>query len=81
MNVKSAFLNAYLNEEVFVEQPKRFIDPTCPQHVYKLQKALYGLKQALEVFPFMLSLDFLTYVNGYVSILGVYISVYLCGLG
>ncbi|KAA0046871.1 Retrovirus-related Pol polyprotein from transposon TNT 1-94 [Cucumis melo var. makuwa] len=46
MNVKSVFLNEYLNEEVYVAQPKGFIDPVYPQHVYKLNKALYGLKQA-----------------------------------
>jgi len=44
MDVKNAFLNGYLNEEVYVEQPKRFIDPSFPNHVYKLKKALYGLK-------------------------------------
>ncbi|TYK01005.1 Retrovirus-related Pol polyprotein from transposon TNT 1-94 [Cucumis melo var. makuwa] len=42
----SAFLNGYLNEEVYVAQPKGFVDYEFPQYVYKLNKALYGLKQA-----------------------------------
>ena len=46
MDVKSAFLNEILHEEVFVEQPKGFQDPHFPNHVLRLKKALYGLKQA-----------------------------------
>lgn len=46
MDVKSSFLNGYLNEELYVEQPKGFVDPTFPNHVFKLKKVLYGLKQA-----------------------------------
>jgi hypothetical protein len=46
MDVKSAFLNDILQEEVYIEQPKEFQDPNHPHHVYKLKKALYGLKQA-----------------------------------
>ena len=46
MDVKCVFLNGFLNEEVFVEQPKGFQDPHFPNHVLRLKKALYGLKQA-----------------------------------
>jgi hypothetical protein len=46
MDVKSAFLNGPVKEEVYVEQPPGFEDSEYPTHVYKLSKALYGLKQA-----------------------------------
>ncbi|XP_070035626.1 uncharacterized protein [Nicotiana tomentosiformis] len=44
MDVKSAFLNGYLKEEVFVKQPLGFESKECPDHVYKFDKALYVLK-------------------------------------
>jgi hypothetical protein len=46
MDVKSAFLNGYINEEVYVEQPPSFKDYKKLNHVYKLKKTLYSLKQA-----------------------------------
>nr|GEX33259.1 hypothetical protein [Tanacetum cinerariifolium]GEY07953.1 hypothetical protein [Tanacetum cinerariifolium] len=46
MDVKTAFLNGPLKEEVYVAQPDGFVDPDHPKKVYRLRKALYGLKQA-----------------------------------
>ncbi|GKD50770.1 retrovirus-related pol polyprotein from transposon TNT 1-94 [Tanacetum coccineum] len=46
MDVKTAFLNGPLKEEVYVSQPDGFVEPDFPDHVYKLKKVMYGLKQA-----------------------------------
>jgi hypothetical protein len=46
MDVKSAFLNGPIKEEVYIEQPPGFEDNVYPNHVYMLSKALYGIKQA-----------------------------------
>nr|GEX15298.1 hypothetical protein [Tanacetum cinerariifolium] len=46
MDVKTAFLNRILKEEVYVRQPPGFVSTQYPDHVYALDKALYGLKQA-----------------------------------
>nr|GEX24965.1 retrovirus-related Pol polyprotein from transposon TNT 1-94 [Tanacetum cinerariifolium] len=63
MDVKTAFLNGNLREEVNVSQPDGFVDPDNPNHVYKLKKALYGLIQAPHAWydmlsSFLLSQDF-----------------------
>ncbi|GJX36040.1 retrovirus-related pol polyprotein from transposon TNT 1-94 [Tanacetum coccineum] len=46
MDVKMAFMNGPLKEEVFVCQPNGFVDPDFSNHIYRLKKALYSLKQA-----------------------------------
>ncbi|GJV70075.1 integrase, catalytic region, zinc finger, CCHC-type containing protein, partial [Tanacetum coccineum] len=46
MDVKMAFLNGELKEEVYISQPEGFVDHNNPSHVYKLKKPLYDLKQA-----------------------------------
>jgi hypothetical protein len=64
MDIKSAFLNGYINKEVYIEQPPGFKDDKKPNCVYKLKKALYGLKQAPRVWyerlrDFLLSKGFI----------------------
>jgi hypothetical protein len=44
IDVKSAFLNGHIKEEIYVEQPLGFEDEEYPNHVYKLHKTLYGRK-------------------------------------
>jgi hypothetical protein len=46
MDVKSAFLNGVIEEEVYVKQPPGFESEKYPHRVYRLKRALYGLKQA-----------------------------------
>ena len=46
MDVKTAFLNGELDEEIYMEQPEEFIIPGQEKKVCKLVKSLYGLKQA-----------------------------------
>ncbi|GJZ48510.1 retrovirus-related pol polyprotein from transposon TNT 1-94 [Tanacetum coccineum] len=55
MDVKTAFLNGILREEVYVSQSAGFADPDNPNHVYRLKKALYGLKQAPRAWYDLLS--------------------------
>ncbi|GJY55400.1 integrase, catalytic region, zinc finger, CCHC-type containing protein, partial [Tanacetum coccineum] len=64
MDVKTAFLNGPLKEEVFVRQPNCFVDPDFPNHVYRLKKALYGLKQAPRVWYDKLS----SFLNHYTKV-------------
>nr|GEY35926.1 hypothetical protein [Tanacetum cinerariifolium] len=59
MDVKTAFLNGPLKEEVYVTQPDGFIDSDHPEKVYRLRKSLYRLKQALRAWCDKLS-NFLT---------------------
>nr|GEZ70206.1 hypothetical protein [Tanacetum cinerariifolium] len=55
MDVKTAFLNCNLWEEVYVSQPDGFVDSDNPNHMYKLKKSLYRLKQAPRAWYDMLS--------------------------
>ncbi|GKF18523.1 retrovirus-related pol polyprotein from transposon TNT 1-94 [Tanacetum coccineum] len=55
MDMKNAFLNGNLREEVYVSQSDRFVNPDNPNYVYKLKKDLYGLKQSPRAWYDMLS--------------------------
>lgn len=47
MDMKSAFLNSFRNEEVYVAKPKGFVELVNPEHVYKLRKAPYMVSNKL----------------------------------
>ena len=46
MDVKTAFLNGDLEEDVYMTQPEGFVNPKDAGKVYKLKRSIYGLKQA-----------------------------------
>ena len=48
MNVKTAFPNGFLEEELYMMQPKGFVDPKGSKKVWKLQRSVYGLVQASQ---------------------------------
>ncbi|GKC74554.1 retrovirus-related pol polyprotein from transposon TNT 1-94 [Tanacetum coccineum] len=79
MDVKTTFLNRPLKEEVYVNQPDRFIDPHQPDKVYRLKKALYGLKQAPrawydELSTFLVSKGFSKGIQIHQSPRGIFIN-------
>jgi hypothetical protein len=66
LDVKNAFLNDHLTEQVYMEQPHGYIDPRFPNHICQLKKAPYGLKQAPRAW-FQRFSSFLTQLGFYCS--------------
>ncbi|KAH9768937.1 Integrase catalytic domain-containing protein [Citrus sinensis] len=94
IDVKSAFLNCYIIEEVYVKQPHGFEKEKFSNHVYKLSKALYGLKQAPRAWydrlkNFLLDNDFsmgkvdtslfLKHKNQYILVVQIYVDDIIFG--
>ncbi|KAL8109944.1 hypothetical protein AgCh_025879 [Apium graveolens] len=69
MDVKSAFLNRFLEEEVYVKQPPGFEHEQHPDYIYKLKKALYGLKQASRAWYKRLSKFLIK--NGFIRVMQI----------
>nr|GEX36756.1 hypothetical protein [Tanacetum cinerariifolium] len=63
MDVKMAFLNGPMKEEVYVAQPDEFFNPDHPEKVYRLRKALYGLKQAPRAW--IISFELTAFLDAY----------------
>ena len=63
MDVKTAFLQGDLDEEIYMKQPDGYIDKDKPNHVCKLKKSIYGLKQAARCWN--IAIDTLLKSNGY----------------
>jgi hypothetical protein len=83
MDIKSAFLNEPIKEEVYVEQPSVFKDEEYRNHVYKLHKAFYGLKQATRAWykclrDFLIKNDFRIGKVDLLSSLEKLAKIYLC---
>nr|GEV19586.1 hypothetical protein [Tanacetum cinerariifolium] len=79
MDVKTAFLNGPLKEEVYVAQPDGFVDPDHPEKVYRIRKALYGSKQAPrawydELSKFLTSKGFTKGLQIHQSLCGIFIN-------
>ncbi|GKB78161.1 putative ribonuclease H-like domain-containing protein [Tanacetum coccineum] len=84
MDVKSAFLYGRIDEEVYVTQPKGFMDPQHPKKVYKVVKALYGLHQAPRAWyatlsTFLLKHGFLKKHNRDIILVQVYVDDIIFG--
>nr|GEW48178.1 hypothetical protein [Tanacetum cinerariifolium] len=61
MDMKTAFVNGPLKEEVYVAQPDGFVDPDHPEKVYRLRKALYGLKYGEDILLMQIYVDDITF--------------------
>jgi hypothetical protein len=60
IDIQNAFLHGFLDEDVYMKQPSRFVDSEHPNYICKLDKSLYGLKQALVCLVFSFELQIVT---------------------